>query len=345
MSKLYLDSGYLNIATIIEDAAPFTFVVGGRGIGKTYGALEYMIQNGKTFMLLRRTQSQTDIINKPEFSPFKRLNADHGWNIVTTPLTKYNSGFYWGEEDEKGGLKPTGPAIGYTAALSTFSNIRGFDASDVEYMIFDEFIPESHERPLKNEFAALMNCYETVNRNRELQGSKPVKLLCMANANDIANPCFIGLNLIKRVTTMFEKGSEYWYDEKRGISIYIVQRSPISEKKSGTALYMLNQDSAFSEMSLKNAFSANQPSAIATRQLKEYRLIFGIGEIYVYRHKSNGTYYISTHRTGTAPYYGESRADIMRVKRQYGWLWTAYLHGKIIFEEYLCEILLTRIFK
>lgn len=345
MSGLYLDSGYLNIARIIEDPAPFTFVVGGRGIGKTYGALEYMIYNAKKFMFLRRTQSQTDLINKPEFSPFKRLNIDHGWDIVTAPLTKYNSGFYWGEEDDKGGLKASGPAIGYTAALSTFSNIRGFDASDIEYMIFDEFIPESHERPIKNELAALMNCYETVNRNRELQGDKPVKLLCMANANDIANPCFIGLNLIKRVTSMFEKGTEYWYDAKRGVSIYIIQRSPISEKKQGTALYQLNQESAFNEMSLKNEFSANQTSTISSRQLKEYRLIFGIGEIYVYRHKSNGTYYISTHKTGTAPYYRDGPADIMRAKRQYGWLWSAYLHNKIIFEEYLCELLLTRYFK
>jgi hypothetical protein len=40
--------------------------------------------------------------------------------------------------------------IGYTCALSTLSNMRGFDASDIQLLICDEFIPEKHERLLKN---------------------------------------------------------------------------------------------------------------------------------------------------------------------------------------------------
>ena len=45
-------------------------------------------------------------------------------------------------------------------ALSTVSNLRGFDMSDCTLLIYDEFIPEPHERPLKNEAAALFNAYE-----------------------------------------------------------------------------------------------------------------------------------------------------------------------------------------
>ena len=41
-------------------------------------------------------------------------------------------------------------------------------ASDI---IFAEFIPEAHERLIKNEAAALFNFYETINRNRELDGN------------------------------------------------------------------------------------------------------------------------------------------------------------------------------
>lgn len=345
MSKLYLDNGYLNIEYIISNPAPFCFVVGGRGIGKTYGALKYVMERGVKFMLIRRTQAQADLINRPEFSPFKKINDDTGQLIVTDPITKYNAGFYFGEENEDGKIVPVGLPIGYTAALSTFSNIRGFDASDVEIIIFDEFIPESHERPIKNEFAALMNCYETVNRNRELQGKSPVKLLCLANANDIANPCFIGLDLIKKVTSMYEKGTEQYYDQRRGIGVFIIQQSPISEAKKDTALYRLSQGSTFSEMSLGNKFSSNIQGNIRTQNLKEYRLIVGIGELFVYRHKSNGKYYISRHRSGEAKHYSESAADIMRFKRTYGWLWMAYVHENVIFEEYFCEILLTKYFK
>lgn len=345
MSKLYLDSGYLDIAYIINNPATFTFVVGGRGIGKTYGALKYVMEKGIKFMLLRRTQAQADLINRPEFSPFKKINDDTGQLVVSEPITKYNAGFYFGDENDDGNLVPYGKPIGYTAALSTFSNIRGFDASDVEIIIFDEFIPESHERPIKNEFAALMNCYETVNRNRELQGKPPVKLLCLANANDIANPCFIGLDLIKKVTSMYEKGTEQFYDQRRGIAVYIIQKSPISVAKKDTALYRLSQGSSFSEMSLQNKFSSNIQGNIRTQNLKEYRLIVGIGELYVYRHKSNGKYYITRHKSGEAKHYSESESDKLRFKRACGWLWMAYVHDNVIFEEYICEVLLTKIFK
>lgn len=40
---------------------------------------------------------------------------------------------------------PSGLPIGYTAALSTFSHIRGIDASDVSLFFLDEFIKEPHE--------------------------------------------------------------------------------------------------------------------------------------------------------------------------------------------------------
>lgn len=345
MSNLYLDSGYLNIEYILNNPAPFKFVVGGRGIGKTYGALDYVRKNNIPFMFLRRTQSQVDLINKPEFSPFKKINEDHGCGIIPNALTKYNIGYYESEENEDGKIIPIGPVLGYTAALSTFSNIRGFDASDVQIIIFDEFIPESHERPIKNEFSALMNCYETINRNRELQAKPPCKLLCLANANNIANPCFIGLNLIKKVTSMYEKGQEEYTDRKRGIALYILQQSPVSEKKRDTALYRLAHGSAFAEMALENKFSENVQTNIRPANLKEYVLVVGIGELFIYRHKSNGTYYCTTHKSGVAKCYADTPADVMRFKRAFGWVWMAYVHEKVYFEEYICEILLTKYFK
>ena len=74
--KRFLDNGYADIESIINLNMPFTFIIGGRGTGKTYGVLKYIIENRKTIMLMRRTQAQTDLINKPEFSPFKVLETD-----------------------------------------------------------------------------------------------------------------------------------------------------------------------------------------------------------------------------------------------------------------------------
>jgi hypothetical protein len=202
--NIYQDSGYIDIRKILSLGLPFIFLVGGRATGKTYGSLKVVIEDDIRFIYMRRTQTQADLINKPEFSPYKSLNTDLGWNIGTESISKYNAGFYR-QVEEDGRMISQGSPLGYTCALSTVSNIRGFDASDVELQIYDEFIPEKHERPIKEEGKALLNSYETINRNRELNGKKPVQLLCMANANDLANPVFMELGLVKKAYEMKKK--------------------------------------------------------------------------------------------------------------------------------------------
>lgn len=345
MSKVYLDNGYLNIHDILSRSMPFNFAVGGRGTGKTYGSLCECLDTNRTFLLIRRTQAQADIITRPEFSPFKRICKDRNLKITCTPVTKYNSAFYFYEDSDDGKQTPIGNPIGYSAALSTFSNIRGFDASDVDLMIFDEFIPERHERPIKNEFEALMNCYETVNRNRELQGEQPLQLLCLANANDVANPVFVGFNLVKRSLGMIKKKQEVYVDKTKGICLYMLQHSPISEEKRNTALYKATQGTKFSEMAIDNNFSFNYLGNIGSRPLNEYTPICSISKITIYSHKSKDEYYVSLHKSGSPVEYTESESDIQRFKRMYWWLWEAYMAQKIIFEEYLCETLLTKFMK
>ena len=88
---IYLDNGYLNINQILSYGVPFNFIVGGRGTGKTYGTLKTAYIENKRFILMRRTQAQCDLINKPEFNPFKALNNDTGSNAVVKSISKYNA--------------------------------------------------------------------------------------------------------------------------------------------------------------------------------------------------------------------------------------------------------------
>ena len=122
--KLYQESGYVNMGAIFDLGLPFNFVVGGRGTGKTYTALKECVERGDVFFFLRRTQAQTDLVSKPEFSPFKKLNSDLGWNVKTAPISKNNAAFFQADADGQ----MTGSPIGYTGALSTMANIRGFDS-------------------------------------------------------------------------------------------------------------------------------------------------------------------------------------------------------------------------
>lgn len=326
MKIYYPDSGYVNIGGILDEGYPFNFICGGRGTGKTYDALRTAREQGKKFILMRRTQAQADLISKPEFSVFKPLNNDYDWNVQPERVSKYNSAFV--ENDIQ---------IGYTCALSTLSNMRGFDASDIELMIYDEFIPEKHERPIKNEADALWNAYETINRNRELKGIAPVQLLCLANANDITNPVFESLNLIRIADRMQKKGTERWTDEKRGIQLIMLQRSPISRKKGQTVLYNLTEGSGFSRMSLENSFNVDRQH-VRPRPLSEYVPVCLIGELCIYRHKSEPRLYCTTHQSGVfSRKFGTSDTDRIFYRRVFCHHWEMYIQNQVDFEDVLSE--------
>lgn len=343
--KLYNDLGFLNVPALLATGIPFIFCWGGRATGKTYGALKEAVESGVKFMLMRRTQSQLDLISKPEFSPFKPINKDLGTDIEIHSLNKYNGGIY-NMTNVDGKRAPDGAPIGYTCALSTIANIRGFDGSDIELLIYDEFIPEPHARPIKEEHEAFLNAYETINRNRELQGRKPLQVLCLANANTLANPLFLGLNLVTKAERMNRTGQEYSIDSARGFMLVNLCKSTISEQKRDTALYKFTKDSSFSKMALSNDFSGEEERGrIGSRPLREYTPVVAIGEICIYKHKSRNSYFCSSHVSGSPPFFGVGDTERTRFKRLYSWLWSAYLDNIVYFEERICEILLTKYFR
>lgn len=336
--SIYLPSGYLDVPKIMKDALPFTFIVGGRGTGKTYGILKYIIENNKRFLLLRRTNSQFEILTSPAAMPFKRLNIDMGWNVQPRPVNKYMAAFY--VSDEEG--KPEGEPLGYAAALATFSNLRGVDLSDVDVLFYDEFIAEPSAKRIKEEGQTFLNVYETVNRNRELEGRRPLLAVCAANSMDLGNPLFMELELVATAEKMRRKGQELRRDEQRGISLYIMDRSPISDKKRGTALYKA-AGGHFAEMALDNVFQ-DIGDNIAPQPLSEYRLVVTIGEVSIYKHKSGDRFYCTQHRSGGGPKYTASDTDRRRFIRAYSHLWRAYMQNRVYFENSTCEILFKRYF-
>ena len=223
--KVFTDDEYINMHDIIGTKLPFIIIVGARATGKTYGALKDVLDTGKKFVYMRNTQEQANLVSKNEFSPFKSISNDTGIEVISRPISKYNAAFYRAKETEQGEIVPAGPAIGYTMALSTVSNIRGFDASDIDILLWDEFIPEQHEKKIKNMGDAFLNAYETMNRNRELLGRDPLQAVLMANANDLANPVFMSLRIINKVEHMMRKGQVYSLDYERGIGIFLIGNS------------------------------------------------------------------------------------------------------------------------
>lgn len=328
-NKIYLPSGYLNIRGILSYKCTFNFIVGGRATGKTYGALSTVLEDNIKFMLMRRTQAQADLINKPDFSPFKPVCDDRHIEITTASVSKYNAKFMLDDE-----------TIGYTCALSTIANMRGFDASDVKLLIYDEFIPERHERPIKSEGAAFLNAYETMNRNRELKGKRPLTVLCLANAFDIANPIFLELGLVGIAEKMKQNGRELYIDRDKSILILLPDSSKIMKEKNNTALYKLTEGSEFKAMALNNDFIYNPTENIKSMPLREFNPVVTVGEITIYKHKSKRLYYVSEHRTGNPPTFTTDEIGLKRYIKNYGMrFYRLYMQNCFKFENMLTKSL------
>lgn len=322
---------------ILDLPYTYIFVIGGRGTGKTYGVLRDMLDRQTKFILMRRTQAQVDMINKPEFSPFRpHMLDDTNLHIGSGPISRYSSGFYFQDTDGEKWVNSGNP-IGYTCALSTIANMRGFDASDVTYLIYDEFIPERHERPIRHEGDAFLNAYETINRNREILGREPLKAVLLSNANDLSSPLLEGLNLIDAVDKMCRKGRCIYTDDKRGIAIIMLNDSPISARKSDTALYKMASTGRFVSMALGNQFSDNDMSCIASRPLPEFRPVVVYDDICIYKHKSENTWYVCKTISGSPKRYQATVTDRLQFRRMYPGLWFAHLSGAVTFADYYCK--------
>jgi len=345
MNKLYTDDGYVNIPWMISLGIPYLFIVGGRGTGKTITTLKTLLidEDYKApFILMRRTQQQADLISNPHFSPIITINRIFDKSFILDKISKNNSGIYESEIVD-GKKKAKGDALAYTVGLSTISSIRGFDTSNIEYLVFDEFIPETHERLIKNEGLAFKNAYETINRNRELEGRKALTSICLANANNLSNPLFAQFDLVERAYDMIKRGVEEYINRDKGIALFMLQNSPISKQKKNTALYKVNEDSEFENMAIKNIFDVND-SHIKSRPIKEYRLLVVVGSLGIYEHKTRNEYYISSHISGDSYRYGLDDISLRRFRDNYRFLLHAYLNEQIIFEKMSNEILFKRFF-
>ena len=327
MGKIYTKQGWVNWAWIMEDSAVFIMMVGPRGVGKTYGIFDYCIDNRIPFIYLRRLKTQLDLCGKPSGNPFRKISIDKHLNIV--PFK--SDGVISFRHDCR-----TGEEVACGVALSTVATVRGVDFSGYDVIVFDESIPMAGEKPIKDEFQTFLNFYETVNRNRELSGEKPVKCILLGNANKLSNPYFTGWKFTKTALRMLRGGQMVYRTPDGSRMMILLQDSPISVKKSGTALYQ-NATEDFITMALDNAFQTDETN-IRSEPLKEYIHIVSVGEIGIYKHKSDRKYYVSA-KTST-PYYADFGIQLKMFQQVYFMLRVYYMEKKnIIFEDFESELL------
>lgn len=289
---------YINIWDYKDNDFPFQIFTGGRGTGKTYSGLSGALQLPDKFIYMRRTAQELDLMMDSEkygegANPFKPINEDFGRNVGLAKIVKNLAGIY-NREMIDGILKPVGAPIGYGVALSTISSIRGISFSDCSDCIYDEFIPERHVKRIKKEGEALLNAYETICRNRELNGMPPLRLWLLANANNIYNDIFVELGIVSRIERMIRKNQTDFYDKSRGLAVHLINNNrEFVEKKKKTALYKLTAGTDYYNMAICNKFAYNDFSLIHHENLTGYRPICSIGKGTIYGKKGDTYLYVS----------------------------------------------------
>lgn len=328
--QLYNIDGWINFKPIWESKIPFWFLTGARGIGKTYGMFKYIIENKHKIIYLRRSAKQVEFISKLDKAACKPVIKDMGLYENFNVLSGKETTAYMIDDYN----------FCDVVALTTVSNLRSFDGSEIEAIVYDEFIPEiTEKRIIKDEFEALMNLYETINRNRELSGDPPVKLICMANSNNGANDIFIGAKLLRQYTKMQKQHKDLYINPQRGYAMIRYDMSPISEAKSQTALYKFTRGTNFQNMAINNLAADIEEFKETRVNIKEFTPKVRIGKLTVYAHKNKTLYYVTDYHSGKCPELADDNKGLLKFQDDYFILKVYYYSNKIVFGEYDHEVL------
>jgi hypothetical protein len=327
---MYTPEGWVDFPEIMKTAPPFIIMMGGRGTGKTYGALKMLIEQNAKIIYMRRTQVQANMVLKEEVNPVKKVMKDLGIDWTLNKVNEVLSVITYGEEDGKILM----------CALSTMGNVRGFDADEYEHFIYDEFIPDKLSRKMKGEADGFSNAYETINRNREIEGRKPLQAYLLTNSNTILNDILITFGIVTAVARMKKQKREVLHIASKGIVVYYLRESPISEKKKQTALYRATAGTSFFDMAISNEFADMGIYNVRNVPLTELRPIVSLGELCFYEHKSENYIYVSDKISGSPPKCNIDLIDAFR--STYNFIVLMHCYGELTYQNEVCPVLLTK---
>lgn len=218
---------YYDIKVLMGHDALFNFVVGSRGVGKTYSSKRMVINNflkrGEQFIYVRRY--------KNELKNIKKFFIDVS---VEFPNVKF---------DVKGrDLYINDKVAGYALPLSTAKIDKGVAAfPDVTTIIFDEFILDKGVyHYIADEVTNFLELYETIARMRR------VRVFFLSNAVTIHNPYFLFFNIkIPRNKEFFRDGS---------ILLHMVNAGEYAIEKKKTEFGRLIANTPYGNYNIDNQF-------------------------------------------------------------------------------------------
>lgn len=149
---------WLNIEEVLSYNKRHNFLVGKRGIGKTYSTTEWLLKQAilhdKPFIWCRNTKAALDELTKFNGIGFlsnhpKKMGLDPAMFTVAKHV------LFYGEKE-----------IGAFLSLGNFFSVKGIDHARFKNFVFDEFMPERREASRVDYDYALKSIMQSVFRDR-----------------------------------------------------------------------------------------------------------------------------------------------------------------------------------
>lgn len=183
------DKIYYDYQRVLSYNALMTYIIGERGVGKSYGAKEFVadrfINKGKQFVYLRRykTELKEAMMKKGHPIFFEQIV----YNEDGTKNKKYENHKLTNKNDT---MYIDNKLCGFAMPLSIANILKSSTYNNVDTIIFDEFIIDKGcYHYLQNEVEQLLDVIETVGRLRD------IRIIFLGNAISITNPYFTYFNL------------------------------------------------------------------------------------------------------------------------------------------------------
>lgn len=220
-------SFYYNRQGILSYNKLFNFIVGSRGVGKSFNMKEWCIkdflENNAQFIYIRRY--------KPELRKgVKTFFNDISKNFPNVEFKTKGYDFYI-----------NGKLAGYALPLSTSDSDKSSSYPDVNKIIFDEFIiGKGSHHYLPDEVVVFLEMYETISRMRD------IRVMFVSNAISIINPYFQYFKIIPKRGSYYIRGNE-WVVE-------MVKADEYEKAKANTRFGQLIKDTPYGDYAIYNEF-------------------------------------------------------------------------------------------
>ena len=254
MPQVFEKQNYYNFDKIYSMNGVYNFVVGLRGVGKSYGkkvkCVRAAIEKGHEFIYLRRYKEEMKAAKASFFNDFLDEFPDYDFQVSGNKAQ-------YSHKKLRGEKKRPWHDMGYFICLSQGQSFKSVPFPLVRHIIFDEFIIEkgmTHYLP--NEAEVFTNFFNTVDRSKD-----KTRAWFLANAVSIDNPYFIKYGIEP-------KANEEWIKKFNG---FVICHFPDPEKfkeqvyRTRFGQFIQESDPEYAAYAVGNEFKDNHNNLLAKK--------------------------------------------------------------------------------